>query len=59
MKKRIVKKYKLREGTKAAIMLIISFIIILTYLFYAADRIERIENTGDTQQKSVNVQITR
>ena len=59
MKKRTIKKYKLREGTKAAIMLTISFIIILTYLFYAADRIERIENTGDTQQKSVNIQIKR
>ena len=59
MKKRIIKKYKLREGTKAAIMLVITFIVILTYLFYAADRIERIENTGDTKQKSVNIQIKK
>ena len=59
MKKRTIKKYKLREGTKAAIMLVITFIVILTYLFYAADRIERIENTGDTKQKSVNIQIKK
>ena len=57
--KRIVKKYKLRGEVKSVIVLLSIMIIITMYLLYASNRIERIENTGNTEQESVNVEIKR
>lgn len=59
MKKRIIKKYHLKEGVKTVIAIIILLSIVTMYLLYASNRIERIENTNDTTQKSVNVNIMK
>lgn len=59
MKKKIVKKYRLKEGVKTVIVIILLLIIITMYLFYASDRIESIENTGNTKQESINVQLIK
>lgn len=59
MKKRIIKKYHLKESVKAGICLLVLGTLIITFLFIQADRVERIENTNDTETKAVNVFINR
>lgn len=59
MKKKIIKKYHLRESVKAGICLLMLGASIITFLFIQADRVERIENTGDTENKIVQVNFTR
>lgn len=59
MKKRIIKKYHLKESVKAGICLLVLGALIITFLFIQADRVEKIENTGDTENKIVQVNFTR
>lgn len=59
MKKRIIKKYRLKESVKGGICLLMLGALIITFLFIQADRVERIENTGDTENKTIQVQLTR
>lgn len=59
MKKRIIKKYHLKESVKGGICLLMLGALIITFLFIQADRVEKIENTGDTETKAVNVFINR
>lgn len=59
MKKRIIKKYHLKESVKGGICLLVLGALIITFLFIQADRVEKIENTGDTKNKIVQVNFTR
>ena len=59
MKKRIIKKYRLKESVKGGICLLVLGALIITFLFIQAERVERIENTGDTENKIVQVNFTR
>ena len=59
MKKRIIKKYRLKESVKGGICLLVLGALIITFLFIQADRVEKIENTGDTENKIVQVNFTR
>ena len=53
------RKYKLKDNVKTAIFFLIAGAFITTVLFIQADRVERIENTGDTETKAIQVQLTR
>lgn len=53
------KKYKLKDSVKGAICLLILGAFIVAVLFIQADRVEKIENTGDTENKIVQVNFTR
>lgn len=57
--KRVIKKYRLKESIKVLLTVIILQVLLILFLFYYSNRIEKIENTGDTTQKSVNVEILR
>lgn len=59
MKKRIIKKYRLKESVKGGICLLVLGAFIVAVLFIQADRVEKIENTGDTENKIVQVNFTR
>ena len=59
MKKRIIKKYRLKDSVKGGICLLMLGALIITILFIQADRVEKIENTGDTENKIVQVNFTR
>ena len=59
MKKRIIKKYRLKESVKGGICFLVLGALIITFLFIQAERVERIENTGDTENKIVQVNFTR
>lgn len=53
------KKYRLKESVKGGICLLMLGALIITFLLIQADRVERIENTGDTETKAIQVQLTR
>lgn len=57
--KYLKRKYKLKESVKSAICLGCIAAIILAVLFIQADRVEKIENTNDTEAKAIQVQFTR
>lgn len=59
MKKRIIKKYHLKESVKGGICLLMLGALIITFLLIQADRVEKIENTGDTENEIVQVNFTR
>lgn len=59
MKKRIIKKYRLKDSVKGGICLLMLGALIITFLFIQADRVEKIENTGDTETKAIQVNFTR
>ena len=59
MKKKIIKKYHLKDSVKGGICLLMIGTLIITILFIQADRVEKIENTGDTENKIVQVNFTR
>ena len=59
MKKRIIKKYHLKESVKGGICLLVLGALIITFLFIQADRVEKIENTNDTETKAIQVQLTK
>ena len=53
------KKYHLKESVKGGICLLMLGALIITILFIQADRVEKIENTNDTETKAIQVQLTR
>lgn len=53
------KKYHLKDSVKGGICLLVFGALIVTFLFIQADRVEKIENTGDTENKIVQVNFTR
>ena len=53
------KKYHLKESVKSGICLLVLGALIITFLLIQADRVERIENTGDTETKAIQVNLTR
>lgn len=57
MKKRIVKKYKLKESVKGMLMLGVLGLIIIITLTIQTIRVEQLENNDNTRNESVNVQI--
>ena len=57
--KYLKRKYRLKDSVKGGICLLIFGTLIITFLLIQADRVERIENTGDTETKAVNVFINR
>jgi predicted ABC-type sugar transport system permease subunit len=58
--KRVVKKYKLKEGVKTVGVIAILLIIVTCYLFIASDRVERIENNKNSySERSISINFTR
>lgn len=49
------KRYKLRSWLKTLLLLILLEIILISYLLIQVTRIEQIENTGRTENISVNL----
>ena len=55
--KRVVKKYKLKEGVKTVGVIAI---LLTCYLFIASDRVERIENNKNSySERSISINFTR
>ena len=53
------KKYHLKESVKGALCLGIIAAIIITTLMIQTKRVEDLDNTGDTETKAIQVQLTR
>lgn len=53
------KKYRLKDSVKGGICLLMLGALIITFLFIQADRVERIENTGDTETKSIEINFIK
>lgn len=58
--KRVVKKYRLKEGAKTFGVIAILLLLVICYLFIASDRVERIENNKNSySERSISINFTR